>query len=83
MKRYDDRCREKIWKSQGKNLKIRRIVAEMPVNKYYETDQEVSKDRHYCDNYITSCNEMQKLWSETKKDIYVGGRICSGTVVNS
>ena len=83
MKRYDDRCREKIWKSQGKNKKIRRIVAEMPVNKYYETDQEVSKDRHYCDNYITSCNEMQKLWSETKKDIYVGGRICSGTVVNS
>ena len=55
----------------------------MPVNKYYETDQEVSIDRHYCDNYITSCNEMQKLWSETKKDIYVGGRICSGTVVNS
>ena len=38
MKRYDDRCREKIWKSQEKNKKIRRIVAEMPVNKYYETD---------------------------------------------
>ena len=55
----------------------------MPVNKYYETDQEVSKDRHYCDNFIKSCNEMQKLWPETKKDIYVGGRICSGTVVNS
>ena len=66
MKRYDDRCREKIWKSQGKNKKIRRIVAEMPVNKYYETDQEVSKDRHYCDNYIKSCNEMQKtlVWNQ-------------------